>query len=181
MSTALLETLREAQRFGFFGPGPVEEATAHAQSFVEVLRDLPLGARLVDLGSGGGLPGLVLAEALPDIEILLVDRREKRTDFLERVVRRLGFEQVTVRAGDVAVLVREVEAGEVDRFDAVTARGFGPPTVTLRLAARLLAPAGRIVVSEPPTGDRWPPELLTELGLVGERHGGVRVFRHLPR
>ena len=54
------------------------------------------GTRLVDLGSGGGLPGLVLADAYPERAITLVDRREKRTDFLRRAVRRLGWEHVTV-------------------------------------------------------------------------------------
>ncbi|HSM67599.1 MAG TPA: hypothetical protein VK860_14945, partial [Ilumatobacteraceae bacterium] len=63
-------------------------------------------------------------------------------------------------------------------FDAVVARGFGPPESTLALAARLARPGGRIVISEPPSGDRWAPEVVASLGV--ERiavDGPVAVFR----
>ena len=62
-------------------------------------------------------------------------------------------------------------------FDAVVARGFGPPEITLGLAVRLVRPAGRIVISEPPTGDRWDSELLVALGLRRLPVGPVSVFR----
>lgn len=183
MNPELLETLREAQRFGFFGSRPIEEAVAHSHAFVAALAGLQPGSRIVDLGSGGGLPGLVVAEAFRDCSILLIDRRQKRTDQLARAVRRLGFDHVVVRCGDVADLVRDVRAGArmpageaIRSFDAVTARGFGPPATTLRFACELVSPGGRIVISEPPSGDRWPLELLAELGLSSHRQGAVRVF-----
>jgi len=173
----LIETLRQAQRFGFFGQRDVVEAAEHASGFVAAIGSLPAGARLVDLGSGGGLPGLVIADAYPDADILLVDRRQKRTDFLELAVRRLGWDHVTVRCDDVQRLVDEVAAHTTSAFDVVTARGFGPPEVTLRLAAALRAPAGSIVISEPPGDvDRWDDALLGELGLRPARRGPVRVF-----
>jgi 16S rRNA (guanine527-N7)-methyltransferase len=171
MDPVLLETLRDAQRLGLLGDRPIEEAAAHSMAFVEAIGDLPRGARIVDLGSGGGLPGLVLAHEYPDAEILLVDRRQKRTDFLERAVRRLGWAHVVVRCDDVSTLRGE------PAFDVVTARGFGPPAPTLRIAAELVAATGRIVISEPPSGDRWPVELLRDLGLSSVRQGAVRVFR----
>lgn len=177
MDPALIETLRLAQRLGFFGPGAIERAIVHAQGYVTALGDLPHATRFVDLGSGGGLPGLVLAHAYPDCAITLIDRRTKRTDFLERAVRRLGYDHVSVRAADVAVLVSEVAEGSVAPFDVVTARGFGPPDFTLRTAAAVVHRAGRIVISEPPVGDRWPSELLADLGVSGELVGQVRVFR----
>ncbi len=96
------------------------------------------GARLIDIGSGGGLPGLVLADAFPSGQITLVDRRQKRTDFLARAVSRLGLDHVTVRCDDVADIADAVGSGIEPAFDVVTARGFGPPDTTLRLAARLL-------------------------------------------
>ncbi|MDJ0771618.1 MAG: class I SAM-dependent methyltransferase [Ilumatobacter sp.] len=177
MHPDLLETLRDAQRFGFFGPGSIEDAAAHAAAFVEAIAAVDDGSRIVDLGSGGGLPGLVVADARRGDAIVLIDRRQKRTDFLERAVRRLGFEHVDVWCADVDVLCDEVGAGRCRPFDVVTARGFGPPATTLRTALRLLAPSGRVVISEPPTGDRWSPELLAELGVESERHGPVAVFR----
>ncbi|MDW3215377.1 MAG: RsmG family class I SAM-dependent methyltransferase [Ilumatobacteraceae bacterium] len=177
MNTELLETLRDAQRFGFFGGRPVEQAAEHALGFVDALGPLDAGCRLVDLGSGGGLPGLVLADAYPEIRITLVDRREKRTDFLRRAVLRLDFTHVDVVAADVDVLIGEVDDGIRHRFDVVTARGFGPPSTTLTVACDLLAPAGRVVISEPPAGDRWDAELLTSLGVTRLPVGHVSVFQ----
>ncbi|NNE10811.1 MAG: methyltransferase domain-containing protein [Ilumatobacter sp.] len=175
-TSELVETLRQAQRFGFFGPGSIERAIEHAGAFVDAIG--PERHRIVDLGSGGGLPGLVVAEAYPAASVLLIDRREKRTDFLRRAVSRLGWSNTTVRTDDVEVLAREVEARRTAAFDVVTARGFGPPEATLSLACRLLADGGRIVISEPPAdvGDRWEVELLDRLGLRSRRHGAVRVF-----
>ncbi|CAN5395514.1 hypothetical protein BH23ACT3_BH23ACT3_14520 [soil metagenome] len=167
----LLETLRLAQRFGVLGARPVEQAVAHARAFTRALE--PVTGRVFDLGSGGGLPGLVVAVDRPDLQLLLVDRRQKRTDLLERSVVRLGLEgRVTVLCGDAA----QLSGHYPDGFDGVTARGFGPPDVTLRLAESLRAPTGRIVISEPPTGDRWSPALLASLGLRVERLGPVAIF-----
>jgi 16S rRNA (guanine527-N7)-methyltransferase len=176
-----IEVLRESQRLGFLGARAVEEAAEHAAAFATALDPLGDGARLIDLGSGGGLPGLVLADLLPRCSITLVDRRQKRTDFLQRAVRRLGHEHVQVREADVASIARDVEAGVEPAFDVVTARSFGPPDITLRLARRLTEAGGAIVISEPPTGEqRWNQGFVDELGLTSEPIGPVRLF-HVKR
>ena len=177
MNTELLETLRDAQRFGFFGRRPVEEAAQHAHGFVDAIGRLEPGCRIVDLGSGGGLPGLVLAEAYRECEITLIDRREKRTDFLRRAAMRLGYDHVEVIAADVSVLLVDVEAGVRPVFDVATARGFGPPSVTLTMACGLIGPRGRVVISEPPSGDRWDSELMRTLDVTRVSRGHVSVFQ----
>ncbi len=177
MHDDVIETLRSAQRFGFFGSRPIEEAIEHSRQYVAALGSLAPGTRLIDIGSGGGLPGLVLAEAYPRIEITLLDRREKRTDFLHRAVGRLGWSHVSVITDDVVDMINAVETGIRHPFDVVTARGFGPPDTTLRSAQRLLSPNGRVVISEPPTENRWPSELLVELAVAREQVDGVGVFR----
>ena len=83
---------------------------------------------------------------------------------------------MSVRCADVRVLIDEVGRTATPPFDVVTARGFGPPATTLRMASRLITSAGRIVISEPPSGDRWSGDLLDELGLDGTAVGAVRVF-----
>ena len=176
MHPDLIETLREAQRFGFFGDRDVVESAAHARAFVDAIGVVPGGARLLDLGSGGGLPGLIIADAFPHVSVALLDRRQKRTDFLERAIRRLGWTHVVVLTADARGVRDRVAAGDVDAFDVVTARGFGPPEFTLRLATELCGIGGTIVISEPPSGDRWPADLLDELGLETARIGPVRRF-----
>lgn len=176
MHSELIETLRDAQRLGFFGDRDIVQAAEHSRGFIDAIGGLPPGARIVDLGSGGGLPGLILADAYPTATVQLIDRRQKRTDFLERAVRRLDWGHVDVRCDDVRRLLDDVRDGNVDPFDVVTARGFGPPETTLWLAAGLRALGGLIVISEPPDGDRWDAELLRELSLSARRVGPVRLF-----
>ena len=161
MRTETIQALRESQRLGFLGARPVEQAAEHAAWFATALGSLPDAARLIDLGSGGGLPGLVLADLLPRCSITLVDRRQKRTDFLRRVV---------------SAIASEVKARVEPPFDAVTARGFGPAEATLRLARQLIHDDGAIVISEPPDAERWDQGLLRELGLEDELIGPVRAF-----
>lgn len=173
---SVVETLREAQCLGLFGAGDIRAAVRHAQGFVAALGPLAPGVRVVDLGSGGGLPGLVLAASYPDVAIVLLDRRQKRTDFLERAVQRHGWPHVVVRCADVRELIAGVRTGETEPFDVVTARGFGPPDFTVRSAVAVCRPGGRIAISEPPMGDRWPAALLDRLDLTSVRSGPVRVF-----
>ena len=173
----LEQVLVEAQRLGFLGQRPIGEVIEHARSFVSALDGVnaPDGrVRVVDLGAGGGVPGLVIAADRPDIDLVLVDRRSKRTDVLQRAVRRLGWDaRVAVRCMDVATMAAQMPG----HFDAAVARGFGPPELTLSWATRLVRPGGRIVISEPPAGDRWSRELLDQLDLVhrDERSATGRV------
>ena len=160
MSDAVLDVLAESQRLGFLGERPIDEVVGHARGFVEALDGVD--GTVVDLGAGGGVPGLVIAHDRPDLLLTMVDRRAKRTDFLERMIRRLRWsERVEVIADDVDVVINRSRAA----FGAAVARGFGPPDVTLSFASQLVRPGGRIVISEPPSGDRWSPDLLAELGV----------------
>jgi len=159
---ALLAVLTESQDLGFLGERPVADVVDHARSFVAPLAELAAGSRIIDLGAGGGVPGLVIAHDRPDLDVHLLDRRTKRTDFLERVVRRLGW------TDHVSVIPRDVQAYISDAppaFAAAVARGFGPPDVTLRTATQLVAHGGLIVISEPPRSDRWAPALLARIGV----------------
>lgn len=161
----LHEALGRSQRLGFLGDRPVSEAITHARAFVEAVDGVT--GRVIDLGAGGGLPGLVIATDRPDLLLTLLDRRTKRTDFLSQMVRRLGVaDRVDVIADDAETALRAGLGG----FDAAVARGFGPPEFTLRIATRFVRPGGWIVISEPPTGDRWTEdglaELVTELQLT---------------
>jgi 16S rRNA (guanine527-N7)-methyltransferase len=156
----LADALHDAQRLGFLGARPISEVIDHARGFVRALAGWAPVDSVLDLGSGGGVPGLIIAHDLPGTRVTLLDRRAKRTDALERVVRRLGWQdRVTVRCQDVETFDPDVP------FAAVVARGFGPPAFTLSHASRLVRPGGAVVISEPPGASRWDPSLLTELHL----------------
>jgi len=164
---AVFDVLREAAALGFLGPGPVEPHVDHARRFAAALR---LTDRVIDLGTGGGVPGLVLAAVLPGTAVVLVDARTNRTDFLERVVGRLGWgDRVTVEAARAEDLGRS--PAWRGQTAAVVARSFGSPSVTAECAAPLLAVGGQLVVSEPPedVGDRWPAAGLALVGLALDR------------
>jgi 16S rRNA (guanine527-N7)-methyltransferase len=87
----------------------------------------------LDLGSGAGLPGIVLA-LLQDRTVTLVESRRLRVDFLRRVSTELGIEQ------KVEILPTKIEAVDTRPFDAITARAFAPLPRLLSLAARFSTP-----------------------------------------
>jgi len=90
-----------------------------------------------DLGSGAGLPGVVVAIALPRIRMLLVERRPRRAAILELVVEELGLSNATVFAGRVVELP--------ERVDVALARAFAPPEEAWAQARQVLRPGGRLV------------------------------------
>ena len=165
----LLSVLSLARELGFLGPGPVEPHIEHALGFSTAVMNASGGEveewRCVDLGSGGGLPGLVLAGLWPRSRWLLVDGSERRTRFLRESIVLLGGEdRIEVHTERAEVTGRDPACR--GRFDLATARGFGPPAATAECAAPLLGVGGWLVVSEPPGGaaDRWPAEALADLG-----------------
>ncbi|MBQ5472892.1 MAG: 16S rRNA (guanine(527)-N(7))-methyltransferase RsmG [Treponema sp.] len=94
--------------------------------------------RIADIGSGGGLPGIPLAAALPEYNFTLVERMDKRCAFLENCAAILGLKNVTV-------LKKEAEKVPADSFDIATFRAFRPldkeMTKTLQ---NLIKPEGRL-------------------------------------
>ncbi len=172
---ALVAALEESQRLGFLGERPMLEAIDHARAYSDAIR--PVAGTVIDLGAGGGLPGLVLAFDRPDLEFVLLDRRAKRTDYLRRVVRRLGWpDRVAVVCADAATASQLPEAP----FDAVVARGFGPPRTTLGMAAPLVADGGRSVISEPPDRNRWDESQIADLGVRRLEQPDSRVVIFVP-
>ena len=125
---------------------------------------------MADLGSGGGLPGLVVAHALEGATVALIDSSARRTAFLRRAVARLGLGDRVRVVEDRAEVCGRDEALR-GSFDGVMARSFGRPAVVAECAAPLLKSGGWLLVSEPPSGrppegSRWPAEPLRQLGLV---------------
>jgi 16S rRNA (guanine527-N7)-methyltransferase len=105
---------------------------------IDSLRAAPLvGRRVADLGSGAGLPGLVVAIARPNARVSLIDARWRPVAFLELAVQRLGLEN----AVPVPMRVEDVS----DLFETATARAFAGPQATWAAAEPLLSPTGTVV------------------------------------
>jgi 16S rRNA (guanine527-N7)-methyltransferase len=173
--TPLQDVLERAHRLGFLGPGPIDPHVDHARAFARAVPAPPTLA--ADLGTGGGIPALVLVEEWPASRWWLIESRERRAAFLAESVITLG---VADRVEVLHTRAENVGADEARRAmcDLVTARSFGAPPVTAECAAGLLGAGGLLVVSEPPEprANRWPKAPLAKLGLVP-----VRTIEGPPR
>jgi 16S rRNA (guanine527-N7)-methyltransferase len=125
------------------------------------------------------VPALPLALAWPASEWLLVEANGRRARFLAQAAGKLGIgDRVRVRGERAEVLGRD--PAERGHYQAVVARGFGPPAMTAECGAPFLAVGGRLLTSEPPDERTWPAEPLAELGLaVRGRRGGVMVLEQV--
>jgi 16S rRNA (guanine527-N7)-methyltransferase len=129
-----------------------------------------------DLGSGAGLPGVVVAIALPQVRMLLIERRPQRAAFLELAVEDLGLSNAAVVAGRV-----EDVPGDVD---VALARAFAPIGEAWARALRILRPGGRLVyfagagsaTPEPPAGSAIQSVLRTP---VLESAGALVIMTRL--
>lgn len=135
--------------------------------------------RLVDLGSGGGVPALPLLLSAEEITAVLVDSSQKRCSFLVWAAAELGLsDRIEVWCGRAEEFGHEATARE--HFDVATARGFGPPAVTVECAAPLLRLQGVLAISEPPGGRTWPAAELTHVGLthlsLDQQHRSIALF-----
>jgi 16S rRNA (guanine527-N7)-methyltransferase len=165
---SLLDLLARARRLDLVGRTEPERLIAHARGFARAVGSPPRLA--LDLGSGAGLPGLVLARHWPTSRWTLVDASERRTTFLRDAVAHLGLgDRVAVEHGRAEELAHHPSLRA--HHDLVVARSFGPPAVVAECATGFLAKDGLLVVSEPPGGDpgRWTALAQTDLGLRRER------------
>jgi 16S rRNA (guanine527-N7)-methyltransferase len=98
------------------------------------------GERVLDVGTGPGLPGIPLAIAAANVQFMLVDRNERRIRFVRQVAADLGLGNVEAVSGDV----RKVAAGR--QFDTITLRAVAPLETAWTLCEPFLGPKGRLVL-----------------------------------
>jgi 16S rRNA (guanine527-N7)-methyltransferase len=112
-------------------------------------------ARVVDLGTGGGLPGIPLAIAFPEVHFLLVDSREKKIEFVAAAATAVGTSNVralAARAEDLGAL----RSPEREAHDVVVSRALAPLNVLVELATPLLRVGGTLLAVK---GEKWPVEV----------------------
>ena len=127
---------------------------------------LPEGVHVVDLGSGAGLPGLVLALARPDLSVTLVEPMLRRTTFLTEACEALGLDRVRVVRGRAEEVVGE-------RFDIVTARALAPLPKLLTWALPLVSSGGAVLAMK---GSSAPDEVAASARELGRWRASAEVL-----
>ena len=122
---------------------------------------VPQQATVADIGSGAGLPGLVLAIARPDLHVTLVEPLLRRTTFLEEVVFDLGLGNCVVRRA------RAEELHGIAEYDAVTARAVAPLARLLRWSMPLVTPGGALLAMKGASATEEIRAAGAELGRLG--------------
>ena len=164
--TRLTAVLDQAQERGWVGPQAISRQIDHSLAFAAAAAAIP--SKAVDLGSGGGLPALILVAAWPQSDWTLVESSLPRAAFLELHCARLGLsERVAVVHASAESLGREKQF--LAQADLVTARSFGPPSSVIQAAAPLLRPGGELIVSAAPNATPWPSDMLTQQGMAPDR------------
>lgn len=164
-----------------------------ALTLLPLLENVPAGSSVADIGSGGGLPGIVLAIARPDLRFTLVEATHKKAAFLSAIAEALGLSNVTVCAERAEVLAKGNLRGH---FDIVTARAVARLFQLIPWTAPFAKPGGRLLLIK---GQRAEEELkeaakvlpkhqATHSKTVQTRTGRIVVFsigrkkeQHRPR
>ena len=111
-------------------------------TLLPLLREQEPPARLLDVGTGAGFPGLVLACVLPEAQCTLVEPRQKRVSFLRHLIRTLGLTNTSV----VAERIEAHAAAWRGRFTHITSRAVAEPSLFLPLVRPLVAPETRVIL-----------------------------------
>jgi 16S rRNA (guanine527-N7)-methyltransferase len=153
---------QHGEELGLIGPLELPRLwTRHVVNSGLVAPLLKAGGRVGDIGSGAGLPGLVLAAARPDVTLLLIEPMERRTDWLSAEAERLGLE-------NVEVLRARAEDVELDAWlDQATARAVSALTKLIPLTARLVKTGGELILMK---GARVDQEVEAASKVIARTH-----------
>jgi 16S rRNA (guanine527-N7)-methyltransferase len=151
---------------GLIGPREVPRLwERHLLNCAVVTDAVKPGSSVCDIGSGAGLPGLVMAIRRPDLQITLVEPLLRRTTFLEEAVGLLGLQHVRVRRG------RAEELHGVARFDVVTSRAVAPLDRLSRWSLPLVRSGGSFLAMK---GSSAETEIAVATKVIGSLKGEVR-------
>ncbi|MFJ3030304.1 16S rRNA (guanine(527)-N(7))-methyltransferase RsmG [Curtobacterium sp. NPDC087080] len=135
------ELARRGEELGLIGPLELPRLwTRHILNSALLGPLLEADGRVADVGSGAGLPGLVLAIARPDVSFTLIEPMERRCDWLNAESERLGLENVTVLRG------RAEDVADAVVVDQVTARAVSALSKLIPLTVPLVRSGGQLIL-----------------------------------
>lgn len=157
---------------GLIGPREADRLwDRHILNCAAVVELIGQGARVIDIGSGAGLPGIPVAIARPDLHVTLVEPMLRRSEFLDEVVRELGIAVEVVRGRAEDPAVRKGLAGA----DVVLSRAVAGLDKLTRWSLPLLRPGGRMLALK---GDRADEELAEHKATMSKMGAtDIRVVR----
>ncbi len=120
---------------------PMQMVTHHLLDSLAAVPAFAGAKNVLDVGSGGGLPGIVLAIVQPDTTVSMIDTVHKKTAFLTQVKAQLGLANAAV----YTMKVQELQKEEGDQFDVITSRAFADLSDFVNWSCHLLAPGGRYI------------------------------------
>jgi 16S rRNA (guanine527-N7)-methyltransferase len=154
---------------------PAQMVTQHVLDSLAAVAAFDRVKNVLDVGAGGGLPGMVLAIARPEMQVAMIDTVHKKTAFLTQVKAELSLANVTVHTARV----EQLQVAQL--FQAITSRAFAELADFINWSGHLLAPGGRFIamkginpeqeLSRLPAG--WAVQevrALTVPGLQAQRH-----------
>jgi 16S rRNA (guanine527-N7)-methyltransferase len=115
---------------------PMQMVTHHLLDSLAAVPAFAGAKNVLDVGAGGGLPGIVLAIVRPDMKVSMIDTVHKKTAFLTQVKAQLGLVNVTIHT----MKVQELEVS--DKFDVITSRAFADLSDFVNWSSHLLAEGG---------------------------------------
>jgi 16S rRNA (guanine527-N7)-methyltransferase len=118
---------------------PVQMVTHHLLDSLAAVPAFEEALNVLDVGAGGGLPGIVLAIVRPDMKVSMIDTVHKKTAFLNQVKAELGLANVTV----YTMQVQQLQVS--DKFDVITSRAFADLSDFVNWSSHLLAEQGRYI------------------------------------
>jgi 16S rRNA (guanine527-N7)-methyltransferase len=122
---------------------PHEIALKHFLDSLAPARWIPPSATLLDIGSGGGFPGIVLKVLIPSLAVTLIDGSRKKINFLKHCIRTLRLENIEALQVRAEELTKDVHVAW--RFDVIISRALSSLAQFVRLAMPLLADRGIII------------------------------------
>jgi len=120
---------------------PMQMVTHHLLDSLAAVPAFAHARNVLDVGSGGGLPGIVLAIVRPDMQVAMIDTVHKKTAFLTQVKAQLGLGNAAVHTGKV----QELTVGDERKFDVITSRAFADLSDFVNWSEHLLAQGGRYI------------------------------------
>lgn len=169
-AVAFVELLRtHGVERGLIGPREIDRLwDRHVLNSAVVAEAIPPDAAVVDVGSGGGFPGIPLALARADLAVTLLEPMARRVDWLQEVVEELGLENAVVVRGRAEEKATREDLGTTD---VATARAVAPLAKLAGWCLPLVRPGGRLLAIK---GASAAEEVARDRGAV-RRLGGAEV------